>query len=364
MVSETWIDVSSHNLHNIPNYRFEHSTQTEFRGKGAGIFILNTLPYSRRNDLESNLCEYQSVFIELRTMNCAPAILGCLYRSPSYPPALFLDYLERTLENINIERKICLIGGDVNIDLLKHLTSDVTAMFFNLLASLSFLPCISLPTRISSTSKTLIDNFFCNNISLLSQCNVILSDLSDHLPIITNFQLEINGHNSKKHNYHNAFDFRKVESLKAKLENCLINFHEIQDAKRACHVITEVLSIEISNHSIKKPSRKNTPIQPWISHELLRRINKKNELHKNFILSPTVENHSIFKRYRNSLTSMVREAKRNYFARKLEENSDNPKKMWKILLEDIVKRPTNKNPLPEQFYWSGIHRELYSAEQK
>ena len=46
---------------------------------------------------------------------------------------------------------------------------------------------------------------------------------------------------------------------------------------------------------------------------------------------------------------MIRAAKKAYFDRKLEETSSNPKKMWDVLLNDIVRNPTNKKSLPDNF---------------
>ena len=51
--------------------------------------------------------------------------------------------------------------------------------------SLSLLPIIGKPTRITDNSATLIDNFFING-----PCNfesgILISDISDHYPIFIN----------------------------------------------------------------------------------------------------------------------------------------------------------------------------------
>ena len=120
MVSETWLNAHLSQSYEIKDYRFEHSAQIEWRGKGAGIFIHNSLQYNRRLDLESNICEFQSIFIELKNVDDRPMILGSVYRSPSYPALPFIEYLESMLNTINIEHKLSLIGGDITIDLLKH----------------------------------------------------------------------------------------------------------------------------------------------------------------------------------------------------------------------------------------------------
>ena len=43
------------------------------------------------------------------------------------------------------------------------------------------LPLITLPTRITQTSATLLDHIFSNSDPELKQCGIIYSSLSDHL---------------------------------------------------------------------------------------------------------------------------------------------------------------------------------------
>ena len=347
MVTETWVGASTPNTFPISNYKLELSTQDEFRGKGAGIYVSDALSYNRRSDLESNSYEYQSVFLEVKNPQQKPLIVGSVYRSPSFPPNQFIDYIENVLETISDEKKICLSAGDWNIDILKHQTSEISSKFLNTLAVIGFLPCISLPTRISANSSTLIDNFFCNDISVLNDPTVLISDISDHLPIFVNVQLHLA--HSNKHLQHRVFDFRKTALLRDKIANRLNNFYQVQDAEQAFSMLQDALTDEINQFSIKKPSRKTVPIQPWISYDLLSRINRKNELYKKYMLAPTHENHLIFKRHRNELTFLIREAKKAYFDRKFEETATNPQKMWKVLLNDVLKRPSRKNPLPDNF---------------
>ena len=79
-----------------------------------------------------------------------------------------------------------MLCGDFNIDLLNKDGNNSTS-FLNTMYSLSLLPIISEPTRITDNSATLIDNFFINR-----PCNfeagVIMSDISDHFPIFFNLK--------------------------------------------------------------------------------------------------------------------------------------------------------------------------------
>ena len=75
-------------------------------------------------------------------------------------------YFNDIVAKINDEKKICYLAGDFNIDLLKSETNSDTKDFFDTLTSNLFVPHITLPTRITNRSQTLIDNIFSNNPDL------------------------------------------------------------------------------------------------------------------------------------------------------------------------------------------------------
>ena len=72
--------------------------------------------------------------------------------------------------------------GDFNIDMNKPDSS--TLKLKNTFMSYAFNPLINNPTRITITSKTLLDNIFSNTLDQNNFTNgIIYYDKSDHLPI-------------------------------------------------------------------------------------------------------------------------------------------------------------------------------------
>ena len=57
--------------------------------------------------------------------------------------------------------------GDYNTNLLNYESHDQTATFIGMLYSYAFVPLINRPTRVTSSSATLIDNIFTNNHNAL-----------------------------------------------------------------------------------------------------------------------------------------------------------------------------------------------------
>ena len=74
-------------------------------------------------------------------------------------------YLTPLLKKITFENKNIILTGDFNINLLNTETDEPTSSFLKNLASNLFIPHIILPTRITTRSKTLIDNIFSNSLN-------------------------------------------------------------------------------------------------------------------------------------------------------------------------------------------------------
>ena len=76
------------------------------------------------------------------------------------------------------------MAGDFNINLLDIVKRCVVGDFFNAVTSHGFLPLITLPTRLTDTKGTLIDNIFCKLSLNTVQCTSgILTDrFSDRQP--------------------------------------------------------------------------------------------------------------------------------------------------------------------------------------
>ena len=77
------------------------------------------------------------------------------------------------------------ICADFNIDLLKLYTKQHYSMFFDMVISSGFHPKITLPTRITDRSSTLIDNILTNVYDDNHISGILINKISDHQPIFT-----------------------------------------------------------------------------------------------------------------------------------------------------------------------------------
>ena len=171
------IDVS------IANYSYEFCP-TEANAGGTLIYIRNHRSYKTRNDLKIyKSFELESAFIQICNTNKANIIIGCIYKHPSMNINEFNnDYLNELLDKLSKENKTIFLLGDFNINLLNYNIHPPTNEFLDSLSSHYFLPHILQPSRVTTNSKTLIDNIFSN----MAVPNIISGNLtasiSDHLP--------------------------------------------------------------------------------------------------------------------------------------------------------------------------------------
>ena len=69
-------------------------------------------------------------------------------------------HLHEFLQNLGTDNKKIVLMGDFNIDMLKHDNNMDSATLVDCMYSTFLLPCVTDPSRITSHSRTLIENIF------------------------------------------------------------------------------------------------------------------------------------------------------------------------------------------------------------
>ena len=96
------------------------------------------------------------------------------------------------MEKLNEQNnKPCVFMGDFNVNLLAYGDHKDTENFYDILSSLSFQPLVLQPTRVTSSSATLIDNIFIDKLGIKSIGGNIVTTISDHFPQFALVDLKI-----------------------------------------------------------------------------------------------------------------------------------------------------------------------------
>ena len=143
-------------------------------------------------DTKSNV--YEALFMDVTNEDIRYKVtIGNIYRPPKSNNdyrnvSIFLEEIHPVIDKLDKEKSILVLGGDFNINLLEINKKEKFQDFFDMLISRGISPSITLPTRFSNRSATLIDNIFCkipDNSKTNCVSGIFIGKLSDHLPIFT-----------------------------------------------------------------------------------------------------------------------------------------------------------------------------------
>ena len=140
---------------NIDGNSFMHKPYATQAGV-VGIYVRNDIRVKRNDDFKLNLEGCEDLWIDVE-LNCSKNryLFGVIYRHPDSKVNNFLQELNTKLSLITQKNKKCIIMEDINISLIEK--SRQTVDYLLILQSSSFLSVLYKPTRITPTSKTLID---------------------------------------------------------------------------------------------------------------------------------------------------------------------------------------------------------------
>ena len=93
----------------------------------------------------------------------------------------------------------------------------------------------------------------------------------------------------------------------------------------------------VEKHAPLQNKRVSKKHSPWITHELTRKIYKRNYMKKIAIQENDTTAWERFKQARNEVNNAIKSAKKQYFMHNLEMNKKNPRKTW-MLIDDLSSR--------------------------
>ena len=236
-ISETWLKDDIVKYYDIEKYNLFASCRKIGEGGGTALYI-HSKHDVKRNDLESK--EFETTFVEVKFATKSGKkniVVGEIYRPPKSNNVTFLSYVEKTLDMIENERKLCLLAGDFNYNFLPVFQNIHTNDFATLMTAYGFFPLISKATRIQNESESLLDNVFINDLSTFCSSGVFVEDLSDHFPIFAS--LKFTNVEKLDRKCVTVFDKGKMADLNDFLLLRLANFQKNNDANMASKELLE-----------------------------------------------------------------------------------------------------------------------------
>ena len=329
VLCETWF--KKYNCQNINGYTANHITR-ENRSGGVSIYMKNHIKHEFIPELSTCTETIEICTVRVNTDNLIFFVLA-IYRPHSDDIPNFSVMLDSILNNSILRNKNCILLGDININLT--LENDEVNLFYQLMYTHHFLPLITKPTRFpSATNQTpsLLDHIWINNTMLNYNSNIILSDFTDHCPVLLSLEFT----NQKIDNPLKKIQFRHIsESGKSKFEDSLRNFNwtTIINPNLDVHFenfINVLNKLYCNCFPIKiKYIKETSHAKPWLSSTLKKLIATKSKSFK--LLQLGLISKESNNRLKNMIKTKIETAKRDFYKNYFHRNRNNIKKNWSMV---------------------------------
>ena len=341
----------------LPGY-VHYDTPTESSKGGALMYVRDSLVCNRRTDLEGLMYKskkLESVFVEVEVTGKKNKIFGCVYRHPCMEVDPFNECLDRLLGKIDSEKKTAYLMGDFNMDLLNAESEGGIGDYYRILTGHLFVPHTTLPTRVTSTSRTLIDNIFSNDPDFVNGVSGNFTfSISDHFPQFLLLPDGLRGP-PKKHNiYRRKKDYSR-EELVADIIGIawdgVISPDKMDSNYSFDRFYEKIISVVDKHAPLKKTSKKELKLEskPWITPGILASIRRRDLLLRRYIGTPEGahrdELHTQYRVLRNRVVALIRLSKNNHFRKYFTNNAENIKKTWRGI-KSIINLKAASGALP------------------
>ena len=351
-LSETWLGDSNCHSATITQYNHEFRIRSGKTGGGVSIYIQNHLKYTARSDLsELDNC-IESIYVEIDKSSVGSdrnIVVGSIYRPPSSSIVEFTECLKSTMAKLSKENKYIYLTGDFNINLLEVGRNIHCSDFVETLFSHSMFPTINKPTRITSTSASIIDNIFINNIESQSVTSGILAaSVSDHCPVFSltpfgmmrrstgdeAFVMKRIFNNNNKNRFNTLLadiDWRDAFGQ----SNCQAAFSSFySEYKRCFDTCFPLIKVKLGYRDRK----------PWLSTGLKESIKKKNKLFRKFLKTKSKTDKNKYLDYKRMLRVLLRRAERDHYDDVFARCQGNLRKSWDAIRTIVGKRKGGDEP--------------------
>ena len=310
--------------------------------------------------LESNI--WEGLFVELSEDNTSNKVLiGNVYKPPknnnnNNNVQQFINEITPIIQDYDTKKHDILLAGDFNINLLKIEEREIYANFLELMMSHSFFPKITLPTRFSTHSCSLLDNVFCklSSNTLSTSAGIIHTRISDHFPYFVCIENIASLKKCKTKFVPKKYD---IESAKQAFLNDLIsqdiceklNKDNNCDPNENYMVLSDILEKSHEKYFPKKMVKFNKhrhKDKKWITYGIINSIAYRDKLHLKLKQTPVDSaEYFIIKNnlsvYNVILKKMIREAKIKYYNEIFEKYKHDIKNTWKTI-NSILARSKNE----------------------
>lgn len=340
-VSETWLNdnILSQSV-NLNNYKLFRRDRSEGRGGGTAMYVKSNFKCSAINNLQLNTTEQLWVSLNYNNKKFA---LGVIYRPPNCSVLEFCNEFESVLNQLITKYDQVLCTGDFNIDFLEP-TSNSYKLLHDSINSYSLKQIIHQPTRISSTSATLIDLIICSETLKCFNVNVEdVSDISDHSLISCSVGNNRDLVKPFLYTFRNFKHFSNDNFTNDLLSIPLWHIFYLNNIDEKVNTLNFLLNNIFDVHAPLTTVRITKKRSPWLTYNIKQMQKSRDKALQKFKQTKNTRDWEVYKTLRNHTKLAITREKKAYLEYQL--NTRKKSNFWKDLQELNIYNKHHKNNL-------------------
>ena len=342
-ICETFLNDKNSSLIDIENYTAIHCTHQSKLGGGVSIYLHDNIKFVQQINTPFNEAfESCSMHITFKRRN----IFVCeFYCPPNSDDKLFIVSMEKVIK-ASSKFKTIFLCGDQNYYLKNLGNHKAMQDFVNYICERKFIPTILVPTRVTHTTNTIIDNIYVNNDTLNKHYSYVITDgMSDHYPCLLLYDM----FDTYKYKSEVFMEKRKLnDTAVTNIQRDLL-FHDWSclDAMSVdesySYLITVITGVMDTYAPIKQIKIRACDKfrEPWMSVRIKKSTLKARKLCNRTRKSGKHEDFARYKHYRNTLNRIKLHERRVHYDDLFKRISKNSALLWNVI-NNLVRKTSNK----------------------
>ena len=296
------------------------------------------------------------VALEFTPNHAKPFLVMCWYRPPTsgVDDASF-ENLRDILRKVDKEEKEMILIGDTNCDFKNNQNANAKKLK-TIYSEFQFTQLINKYTRAAittneqneqKTTKTLIDHFSTTSPRYILRADVLRIGMVDHYMVYAIRKINAWRLKKKKPKIIESRSLSRYNKELFRNDLRQIDWSTILDPlsenpNEMASAFQEIFELILDMHAPLKKRRVRGEFAPWLNQSI-RNLMRERDLAKR-AAEKSPEKWSLYKQLRNKVTKEIRVAVQSHYHGLINENKDNPKKMWQTI-NNVLDR-SSKSTMP------------------
>ena len=305
----------------VPGYPSVFRNRESIRGGGVGAYIHELIKFKRRKDIEDLQPDLEHLWIEIPGHNKhSKTLIGVMYRSTrTLSNSEWLECFESLLGYLTVNwNGLLVLLGDIKIDMLQP-SNNLTKQYQSILDVFGIQQMVNQPTRVTRTSRTLIDHIVTNYPQNITHTGIITcSIVSDHDAVFACV-------NARVARFQPRFKYIRIEknldesAFREDFSSVPLNVvYGLDSPDDMVDVMSTLIRECINRHAPLRRVKVTRPPAPWLKSDEIR--NQQSERDALRVLASkynTEATWTAFRTIRNKIKSVISKAKRSFLVNAL-----------------------------------------------